>query len=300
MTIIVTHINRFGIVHGADSNLSVTVGSRQTVRETQKLFQIDFLNAAVTVAGNSLIDQESMDDWMSTFIEAEQANGTSTLRQFSEHLRDSWFRGMREDQRAIGNWAHIAGFAVSNGFSYPECWFVSNIVKQELGEPLEVSDNFHRWEDFATRDARTEDDLLAAFSRGSNGHSVTYLNGHPSGRILMNLLASVRNMGVSVGGVFDAFLLRPGVLAAQISNDFVSQEQQNEFLRLAGPFGGRVPNSLQESEILVRDSILLIRQLFELSNDDAIGGESVTFAIPFPAEMLQTVDRLPSYSELEN
>jgi 20S proteasome alpha/beta subunit len=62
MSLIFTHISRHGIVHASDSNLSYS--NDQSAGEAKKIFEINYLNAGLTVAGSYEVDNECMDVWM--------------------------------------------------------------------------------------------------------------------------------------------------------------------------------------------------------------------------------------------
>lgn len=300
MTIIVTHLNRFGIVHAADTNLTIKVGTNITYREAQKLFQIPSLNAAVTVAGNALLGVEDMEDWMPQFIETEEQHGTNSLRVFSEHLRDAWFNAMNPNQRTIGNWAHIAGYVTEGERSHPECWFVSNILRQELNDFAVDSTKFHRWEDFATRDCRVRGDLLAEFTAGNSAAYCTYLNGYPTGRILMNLFRVLRSAPSQVNPILQRFVIMPSALANSVVFEDATDDQVAQFTALMNPLIGRTPTSIEDTEDIVRASIDVISRFFEIGGVPVIGGPTSVFRIPAPNNCAHSSDELPLYNGLTN
>ena len=76
MTLILTQISKFGIIHASDTNVTFSNFDPKTktykfakVEELQKLFQIPYLNAALTVAGSYSVGNNRMQEWMNAFIQ---------------------------------------------------------------------------------------------------------------------------------------------------------------------------------------------------------------------------------------
>jgi hypothetical protein len=83
MTLILTHLGRFGIIHASDSNLTSALNT--SAGQGKKTFALDYLNAGLTVAGAYSIAGIAMDVWMQNFIRGQEANGTRPLSQFARH-----------------------------------------------------------------------------------------------------------------------------------------------------------------------------------------------------------------------
>ncbi len=151
MTLIITHINRYGIVHASDSNL--TGADDRDAGTGQKTFPITFLNAGLTVAGNYSVAHVSMDTWMNNFIKRQQGIANLTLEQFSRTLRDELQTNMLPDEKLGGSIIHIAGYVEQNGRTHPEFWFVRNVhgINQQTGEYENIDETFDITEDFWTR-----------------------------------------------------------------------------------------------------------------------------------------------------
>lgn len=84
MTLIVTYISKYGIVHASDSNL--TSSSGDPAGEGRKTFPIPALNAGLTLAGAYSVAGTKMDAWMEGFIEAHTA---VSLDIFADKLKDA-------------------------------------------------------------------------------------------------------------------------------------------------------------------------------------------------------------------
>ena len=65
MTLILTIINKYGILHASDSALT---SNHAAAGEGKKTFSINFLNAGLTVAGAYSVGGVNMNQWMTDFI----------------------------------------------------------------------------------------------------------------------------------------------------------------------------------------------------------------------------------------
>lgn len=302
MTVIITHINRHGIIHGADSNITEFSDNGITyISGTPKLFAMPTLNSAITVAGNWTADGVDMDIWMPRFIEAQIDAGTPDLRTFSRNLRNAWVDAISINHRRFTNWAHLSGYQQSNGKWHPEFWAVNNVISQEP-DNLQVDPvNFHYWEDLSTYDCRLlrprslnrPYDLYQLFSE-TNDASVTYVNGHVSGRLfnnLCNLLATSQQAGPVVRQFLSEYMT-PFVGNSDASARLIATvEEQLEILE------DYDASSLSESENMMRRSINVISNLFELLDDGSVGGTPSVLAIASPSGMITTCRQAPIYSE---
>jgi hypothetical protein len=250
MTLILTQISKYGIVHASDSNL--TAGGGTPAGESQKTFGVKYLDAGLTVAGSYSVGGVRMNHWMNDFIQ-EQANaGISSLSDFSHNLGSALEAQMSRDEKSSGSMVHIAGYVPGESQLHPEFWFVRNVtgIDPHTGEYTGTSPSFQITEDFWTRDCPKQK-LMEAFQTGSYQ---IYVNGFASGRI---------------GFVF----------LQRVMNHFFYGVWNNP------NWAFRPPCSIEENELLVELNVQIIGTLFQLSEYPApfIGGDIQTYAIRQPA-----------------
>lgn len=252
MTLIITHINRHGIIHASDSNL--TSGDDKDAGHGQKTFDVDFLNAGLTIAGSYNVNGTHMDRWMPDFVDRQSQIHDLTLEQFSNNLRDELKACMTKQEKESGSIIHIAGYVEDNSVSHPEFWFVRNVhhLDQNTGEYQDIRDTFAISEDFWTRDY-PNNNLKDTFQDPNYYSRQIYVNGFTPGRIGFNVLQKK----------LEEFFL--GIWNVQ-DWDF------------------RSPQSLDETELLVKIYMQVIDALFIMSNYNAryIGGDTQTKLIPQP------------------
>ncbi|MFQ6100039.1 MAG: hypothetical protein ACE5OS_02235 [Anaerolineae bacterium] len=254
MTLILTHLNRYGIIHASDSSL--TAGDMDA-GQGQKTFEVPFLNAGLTVAGAFSVGREEMDIWMNDFIQSQASVNGLTLSGFAHRLESELQSRMLPGEKDGGSMVHIAGYAKEGNTYHPEFWFISNVhaIDRKTGEYGGIDYNFKSSEDFWTRDC-PENNLMKRFQEHAGAYQI-YVNGFAPGRISYVFL----------------------------------QRVMNEFLRTV--WGNpnwkfRPPQSLKETEILVKMYIQVIINLFLLSDYSArfIGGEPQIYAIPQPENVV--------------
>lgn len=259
MTLIVTHINRFGIIHASDSNL--TTGNDTNAGEGQKTFNISFLNAGLTVAGCYSVENQRMDIWMTNFIQIEEQKGTPTLKDFSHNLKATLDAKMTNDEKSGGSIIHIAGYVEENGISHPEFWFVRNVhrIDPSTGNYTDIDLSFEISEDFWTRDY-PQNNLNETFQNPKMYSRQIYVNGFSPGRIGFN------------------------VIQRQIEKFFINiwQVEDWEF---------RPPLSIEDTELLVKSYMQIIDTLFTLSDYPAkyIGGTTQTLLIKQPDNIIHKI-----------
>src|SRR6266852_7106107 len=149
MTLIVTHISKFGIVHASDSNLTSEVGG--PAGKGQKTFKVNHLKAGLTVAGAYSVAGTPMDVWMKDFITTQATSGAETLSGFGETLRTAFETQMSSEEKQAGSMVHIAGYVrTHNGVHHPEFYYVRNVygIATDTGEYFDVRDQFVVSEDF--------------------------------------------------------------------------------------------------------------------------------------------------------
>jgi hypothetical protein len=249
MTLIVTYISRFGIIHSSDSNLS---SGAAAAGRGQKTFRLPYMRAGICVAGAYSVGGTAMDTWMKNFIHEQRISGTRSLTVFAHALRDVLQAEMDPAEKRRGSMCHIGGYVRTSAGWHPEFHFVRNIyaINQTTGEYEDFRQQFQVTEDFWGRDC-PESNLMAAFQ---NGAYQIYLNGFASGRI--------------------------GYLALQQHmTDFFSTIWQQPHWKF------RPPASLEESVLFVKLYMAIVDTLFRVSNYSApfIGGRPQVCAIRQPA-----------------
>jgi len=250
VTLILTQISKYGIVHASDSNL--TVGNSISAGESQKTFVIAHLNAGLTVAGSYTVGGVRMNHWMDNFVLEQAGGGISSLSDFAHNLGNELEARMSPEEKANGSMVHIAGYVGQEGGSHPEFWFVRNVtgIDPYTGEYTGTSPNFQVTEDFWTRDC-PKNKLMEAFQ--TEGHQI-YINGFASGRIGF-------------------------VVLQRMMNHFFYGIWNNP------TWAFRPPRSIEETQELVKLNVQIIGTLFKLSDYPApfIGGDIQTYAIPQPS-----------------
>jgi hypothetical protein len=124
MTLILTHLSKFGILHASDSNLTSFNSNAGT---GQKTISVDFLNAGLTIAGIYSVGGVPMNQWMGNFIRTQSMHSGITLADFSCSLRDELESQMTHNEKMNGSMTHIAGYVNTAGVSHPEFWLVRNV-----------------------------------------------------------------------------------------------------------------------------------------------------------------------------
>jgi hypothetical protein len=179
MSLILTHIDRRGIVHAADSNL--TTGSGGAAGTGTKVFDLPYLRAGLSLAGSYSVNGVAMDKWMPLVIADYGHNASPRLPEFSDWLRDRLEREMTPTEKDGGCLIHVAGFIRDSAGEHPEFYFIRNItgIDPKTGSYLGMGPTFAATEDFWTRDFSAAS-ARAALAAGTG--SMLYINGFPSGR----------------------------------------------------------------------------------------------------------------------
>jgi len=249
VSLMVTHISKFGIVHATDGNLTTADGS--AAGEAPKVFPVPFLNAALTVAGSYEVGSLSMDSWMRQFLQAQELAKSATLEAFARALAGALQAEMTQKQKAGGSMVHLAGYVQDKDGSHPEFWFVRNIYTMDkvTGEYGDFRDEFQVSEDLWARDWQGNS-LAVLLPKG--GYQI-YINGFTSGRVSYMIVQSVMNQ------FFQSVRSNPG-------------------------WRFRPPASLEESALIVELYIRTIGVLFRISDYSApfIGGAPQIYSISAP------------------
>jgi hypothetical protein len=247
MSLILTHISKFGIIHVSDSNLTAAGAA---AGKGKKTFPVTYLNAGLTVAGAFLVGGCRMDDWLPNFITKQ--SGVGSLAEFAARLKDALDAEMSSSEKLnSGSIIHIAGYVGDSGSQHPEFYFVRNFYRMtESGDYADVRERFQVSEDFWTRDYPKN---IETFEAGDC--QMLYINGCPDGRIAyVGLMAKLREFFSQVWG---------------------TQE-----------WGFRPPQSLAETALFVKLYMTIIGKLFQVSNYPApiIGGKTQILKIAPPAK----------------
>lgn len=253
MTLILTQIGQHGIIHASDSNL--TTGSGISAGESQKTFEVNYLNAGLTVAGSYSVGGDEMNHWMNNFIQIQANSGILSLSAFANNLGRELEIQMSSAEKSNGSMVHIAGYVEEENEAHPEFWFVRNVtgINMNTGEYTGTSPQFQVTEDFWTRDC-PENKMIEAFQKGAYQ---IYVNGFASGRIGF-------------------------VLLQQVMNQFFYGIWNNPSWEF------RPPQSIEETRVLMELNVQIIGTLFKLSDYSApfIGGNPQTHLITQPSNIV--------------
>lgn len=245
MSIIVTQVNKFGIIFGSDSNIT-NAETGEVDRAGKKIFEIPKLNAAMCIAGTYTVGGEMLDIWLPKFIIENQDNYGS-LEDFTAILSKAFESQMLPKEKSNLSISHIAGYV--NG--HPEMWCLSNTQLQDNGHYLQGSDKFHYSEDFWNRDWKNNN-LEKLFESDGLNYQM-YVNSTIEGRVAFNVARSY------------------------LDQYFVSMFRSEEFKF-------RYPKNLDEHKLMVKMYIDMIDAVYQLSDysPKMIGGETKLFVISKP------------------
>jgi len=255
MTLIITHINRFGIIHASDSNLT---SSDQDAGEVTKTYKIVFLKAGLTTAGSYRVNNVPMPEWMTDFIDKQSKITELTLKDFSHNLKHALQETMLKEEKENGSMIHIAGYVEEQGLYHPEFWFISNVhgIDPKTGEYEDIDENFAISEDFWNRDYRNNN-LKETFQDPNQYSYQIYVNGLAPGRIGFNIIRT------------------------QLDRFFSSFWNVRDWKF-------RPPKTLKETKLYVEIYMQVINSLFIMSDYNAryIGGKTQTLLIPQPENIV--------------
>ena len=249
MTLIITHLSKYGIVHASDSNLTDNSGA---AGEGQKTYRLPHINAGMTLAGSYSVGGQRMDEWLNAFIQAHATSDSPSLSTFAHNIKCRLETEMLPGEKNSGCIMHIAGYVEANNQSHPEFYSVRNVhgIDSATGAYKGCRQDFACVEEFWAIDG-PRGDLLCAFERGTYQ---IYINGSAHGR--MSYLA-INNW---LQQIFTVLWEQPG-------------------------WGFRRPESLEETMVFVKTNLLVINALFKASNYSGppIGGPIQIYGIPRPA-----------------
>jgi hypothetical protein len=260
MTLVLTILNRYGIIHASDSALT---SDNSPAGEDQKTFPVYYLNAGLTVAGVYSVGGISMNQWMNDFINKQASLATSPLSKFAKNLKAELEAHMDPEEKEFGSFTHIAGYVEESGRSHPEFWFVRNVsgIDPSTGDYTGITLNFAVTEDFWTRDC-PKNKMMESFEVGNYFY---YINGYPDGRIAYNELQK------SLSSYFLRIWFHPN-------------------------WKFRSPKSISESKLFAELNLQTIITLFRVSDYPApyIGGRVQSLEIPSPSNVVSVSP--PMYS----
>lgn len=255
MTLILTHLSKFGIIHASDSNL--TSDANAPVGQGQKVFKVPFPNAGLSIAGAYSVAGKPMDAWMTGFIGSQASDGVGSISTFAQELKNRLEAEMGSDEKQSGSMVHVAGYVEKDGFQHPEFYFVRNVygIRESTGEYFDVRDQFAISEDFWNRDC-PKSNAMAAFQSGAYQ---IYINGFASGRVGYVML----------------------------------QDRMNSFFKEIWDqpqWRFRPPHSLAETVLFVKLYMNVVETLFQVSDYSApfIGGGCQIHEIPQPTNTVTT------------
>lgn len=178
MSIIVTQINKDGIVFGTDSNITT---STAVDREDKKIFNIPKLNAAMCTAGSYTINGEFLSDWLPRYINDNSSNYDS-LAEFVKLLSSELTKTMLPVEKEEPFISHISGY--QDG--HPEMWCLSNTTLEDSGNYSKGKNDFHYSEDFWNRDYKNNN-LEKVFKSDGLNYQI-YVNAIQQGRVAFNVV----------------------------------------------------------------------------------------------------------------
>ena len=183
MTLLVTMVSKYGIVHLSDSHTSNQ--DQVVVTDAKKIFCVPNADIAVSVSGSYRVDSQAMDGWMPIFLQKQSDAGNITPAGIAQALRkdltSAWDEGTDAQIMKYGGILHVAGYTVESGISHPECWSVRNREEQPNSAGIYVmvtTGEFMAIEHFWTK-YQQDAALKASIQSGSPWH---YINGSHLGR----------------------------------------------------------------------------------------------------------------------
>lgn len=128
MTLIITELSKFGIAMVAETAVTEIIdfsGRRmaRVLNGAQKLQQIPYLNAGISVWGLGSISDIPTDIWLMDFI--SQHASVSSIADFAMKLVDSLQDEIGDIKEPLG--FHLAGYVTVNGRNLPTFYHVRNV-----------------------------------------------------------------------------------------------------------------------------------------------------------------------------
>ena len=128
MTLIVTVINRFGIINASDSNTT----SKGVLNTGRKTFEIPGMHAGLTVAGTRLIGETQIEPYIDLFLRSTKR---SVLGDLAQDLFEQIKIDLQPDEAARLILIQIGGYQHYEDGWHPELWFIRNAaINQRTGE----------------------------------------------------------------------------------------------------------------------------------------------------------------------
>lgn len=255
MTLIISHINKHGIIQMSDSNLSTREG---TAGFGQKVFPIPHLNASVAYTGAFWVGDDQLDVWLNRFIDGSRFALLKNIKEFGDQLVERLNTDMTASAKEVPIILHVAGYDTVAGMSHATHMHISNCSLAEDGHYGQVRDRFVLNSDFDSATSKKDRDLLMQWDTAEGGYSL-FANGHREGR--------------------GAFLLIEGHITPILFTIWSMQGKDN------WPF--RWPQSLFETASILKHYFELVCHLYKMSSLPAlyVGGEIQTHLIPAPQNL---------------
>lgn len=251
MSLILSYINKFGIVLASDSNLSNDEGNAGF---GQKVFPIPHLNAGLAYSGTYNINGLNVDKWMTDFITGS-FHLFGTIEGFTSALSARLTSEMREHELQTCTIIHIAGFQQVDSNSHIEHWHISNTGLFPDGSY-----------DTPTKDFKYHNDFNSRLYKEHREHIIQNQSDYIFRQYFINGLSSGRISANQVIHVLEHTL-----------NDIWSRED-NKF---------RKPDNLFETSNVIKLYFGIVTELFKMSEYNAlyIGGDIQTHLIPVPQNL---------------
>jgi hypothetical protein len=251
MSLILSYINKFGIILSSDSNLSNNQGNAGF---GQKVFPIPHLNAGLAYSGSYNINGSTLDKWMTDFITGSYYIYNS-IEEFTSGICVRLTSEMQEHELEICTIIHIAGYHQKDSMSYIEHWHISNTSLFYDGSYDTPSKEFNFHCDFNSRTIKEHRDYIIK-NQSDFRYRQYFINGLSSGRISANQIIHV--------------------LEETLNKIWLSEE--NKF---------RKPENLFETANTIKIYFGVVIELFKMSHYNAlyIGGDIQTHLIPVPQNL---------------
>ena len=253
MSLIITHINKYGIILASDSNLSEP---NSNAGFGQKIFPIPHLNSGLAYSGSYTIGGKSADWWIIDFI-TRSVYLTDTLGEFTQLLCIGLTAEMRDYEIKAATIIHLAGFKKELYESHIEHWHISNTGLNQNGIYDTSHTEFHHENDFSSFRNGIQREMLIKFYKDAFERQL-YINGFSPGRVTALII----------------------IKEIEKLMNWVWGNSEWKF---------RKPASLFETANLLKLNLAYVCELFKMSDYNAlyIGGEIQTHLIPAPQDLFK-------------
>ena len=250
MTLIASHISKYGIVLASDSNLTSRQGNSGF---GQKVFPIPYLNAGISYSGLYNIGGTDVDDWMNEHIRNESFL-TNSIEEFVTNLT-SRLNTEYEEKAKVAAIMHVCGYSKVDFKSHCEHWHISNSSLQSGTGNYSINEHFVAHCDFNTRTSIEQREILKKLDLHPNNHQL-FVNGFPPARA--------------------SFMTIKKVLEGLLTE--ITKKEDWDF---------RPPKNIFEVANYLKMYFNIVGELFKMSDHDAlfVGGETQVHLIPAPPDL---------------